>query len=191
MNKPLFYDPKSRYNNINDKKIIFLTPNQLTDLDIGFPVETTFHPEEYNQQFPIMLDTLKEMVRETTLGERNGSEIAIPIEGSNCRAFICISINGKLCKLQSEEWCVTDNLHGMPIQTQIKVFQRLISEGQITLEDLAAEDIDNSVYKKLVVNELSGALICKEKIEKLDNLWEEQKKDNELSKKLQKVINNM
>ena len=191
MNKSLFYDSKSRYNNIDNNKIIFLTPNQLLDIDIGFPVETTFKPEEYNEQFPIMLDTLKEMVRETTLGCVNCSDIEIPVENSNCNVFICISINGKLCKLQNEEWSITDNLHGMPLNTQIKVFQRLISEGQITLEDLAAEDIDTSVYKKLVINELNGAIICKEKIDHLDKIWKEQKEDVQLSKQRQKIINNL
>lgn len=187
-NKSLFYDPNSRYNHVDNTKILFLTPNQLNDLDIGFPIQSTFNQDEYNTQFPILLDTLKEMVKETTLGEINGSEIGIPIEGSTCKAFICISINGKLCKLQSEEWDINDNLHGMPIYAQVKVFQRLISEGQITLQDLAAEDIDNSVYKKLVVNELTGAQMCKEKIEQLDKIWDEQKKNIQLSKKRQKIL---
>ena len=79
-NKSLFYDPNSRYNHIDNTKILFLTPNQLNDLDIGFPIQSTFNQDEYNTQFPILLDTLKEMVKETTLGEINGSEIGIPIE---------------------------------------------------------------------------------------------------------------
>lgn len=187
-NKSLFYDPNSRYNNIDNTKIVFLTPNQLLDLDIGFPIETTFKPDEYHQKFPILLDTLKEMVKETTLGEINGSEIAFPIKNSNCKAFICISINGKLCKLQTEEWDITNNLRGMPINIQTKAFQRLISERQITLEDLAAEDIDDSVYKKLVVNELVGAQVCKDKIEQLNKIWEEQKENTQLSKKRQKIL---
>ena len=187
-NKSLFYDPNSRYNHVDNTKILFLTPNQLNDLDIGFPIQSTFNQDEYDTQFPILLDTLKEMVKETTLGEINGSEIGIPIEGSTCKTFICISINGKLCKLQSEEWDINDNLHGMPIYAQVKVFQRLISEGQITLQDLAAEDIDNSVYKKLVVNELTGSQMCKEKIEQLDKIWDEQKKNIQLSKKRQKIL---
>ena len=184
----LFFDPKSRYNNVESDEILFLTPTQLQELDIGFPVPETFKQDEFSDKFPVYLNTLKEMVKETTIGDINGSEISIPVENSTSKVFICISINGKLCKLQSEEWMVTDNLHGMPVHTQLKVFQRLISQGQITLDDLAAEDIDNNVYKQLVANDISGARICKDKIEKLNAIWEQQKNDKTLSKMRQKVL---
>lgn len=184
----LFFDPKSRYNNIESEEILFLTPTQLQELDIGFPVTETFKPDEFSDKFPVYLNALKEMVKETTIGDINGSEISIPVENSTSKVFICISINGKLCKLQNEEWMITDNLHGLPVHTQIKVFQRLISQGQITLDDLAAEDIDNNVYKQLVANDISGALICREKTEKLNELWEQQKNDKTYSKMRQKVL---
>lgn len=183
----LLFDPNSRYNQVDESKIVFITPTQLAKLDIGFPIEENFKPDEYDSQFPLVLGTLKEMVKETTLGDKNGSEIQFPIENSQCIAFICISINGKLCKLQREEWDVTNNFHGMPIHTQIKVFQRLISEGQITLQDLAAADIDNNVYKKLVVNDLTGVQTCQEKIEYLEKLWKEQSEDPKYQRKLQRL----
>ena len=104
--------------------------------------------------------------------------------------FICIEINGKLCKLQSEEWDVTDNLFGLPKCTQIKVFQRLISTGQITLDDLAIEDIDNDVYKKLVVNESNGQELYEDKIEFLERIYMMQKFDKKLMKKVNAIIKN-
>lgn len=185
--KSLFFDPNSRYNNIDETKVVFLTPNHLIDLDIGFPIEENFKPDEYDSQFPLLLDTLKEMVKETTIGDINGSEIQFPIENSQCVAFICISVNGKLCKLQREEWDMTNNFHGIPIHSQVKVFQRLISEGQITLQDLAAADIDNEVYKKLVVNDLTGVQSCRSKIENLEKIWKEQSKNPDFQRKLQKL----
>ena len=58
-----------------------------------------------------------------------------------------------------------------------------IKEGKITLKDLETEDINTDVYKKLVINELNGSQICKEKLEKINKIWEEQKTDLELENK--------
>lgn len=190
-NKALFYDEKSRYNNVKPDDFIFLTPAELIDLDIGFPVKEYFQKIEYSTQFPIIFDALKEMIKETTIGAINGSDISIPVENSNCKVYICICINGKMCKLQSEEWDICNNLKGLPVEKQIKTFQRLIMEKQITLEDLACEDIDNSVYKALVVNELEGALICKQKIEHLEEIYKNQLKDKSLLDKRQKILSNI
>lgn len=184
-----FYDEKSRYNDVDNSKIIFLTPNQLEELNIGMDT-SIFREDEMEEQFPFLLDSLEQMVKETTLGDVNGSEIELPIENSDTKVFICIEINGKLCKLQSEEWDVTDNLFGMPKCTQIKVFQRLISTGQITLEDLAIEDIDNDVYKKLVVNESNGQELYEDKIEFLERIYMMQKFDKKLMKKVNAIIKN-
>lgn len=190
MQNNLFYDRKSRYNNVDNTKIIFLTPAEVQDLDIGFNM-TMFKPDEYYDTFPFLLDTLINMVKETTIGDINGSEVECPVENSDCKVFICVEINGKLCKLQTEEWDVTNNLRGLPVWAQVKTFQRLITEGQIALEDLAAEDIDNDVYKKLVVNDTIGSQLCKEKIEKLQKIYEEQCKDKTLVKKKERILSNM
>ena len=54
--------------------------------------------------------------------------------------------------LQSEE------LHNLklPIENQVKTFQRLINERRITLDDLALADINLGVYKQLYANEVAG-----------------------------------
>lgn len=190
MNNGLFYDRKSRYNSVDNTKIIFLTPTEIQDLDIGFNMEM-FKSDEYNDIFPFLLDTLTNMVKETTIGDVNGSEIECPVENSDCKVFICIEINGELCKLQTEEWEITNNLRGLPKWAQVKTFQRLITEGQINLNDLAAEDIDNDVYKKLVINDTIGSQLCKEKIEKLQKIYEEQCKDKNFVKKKEQILSNM
>ena len=91
----------------------------------------------FDDLFPFLVDSLKEMVKETTVGATNGSDIRFPVDDSDCGVYLCININGKFCKLQSEEWDITNNFKGLPPHIQIKLFQRLISEGQITLDDLA------------------------------------------------------
>lgn len=186
----LLYDPKSRYNDIDNTKIVFLTPKKVDELDIGFNI-STFKQDEWEDTFPFLVDTLKNMVRETTIGDINGSEIAIATENSDCKVYICVEINGKLCKLQTEEWDLTNNFRGLPLYVQVKLFQRLLSENQITLEDLAAEDIDNSVYKKLVINDTVGVQLCKEKIEEIDQIYTQQCSDSKMVKMKERIINNM
>ena len=172
---------------MNNSEIVFLTPSQLKDLNIGFPLKGAFKEDEFSDTFPFILSELKSIAKENIIGKNNGSEISISVENSCCKAFICISVNGKLCKLQSEEWMINNNFHGLPVETQVKVFQRLISQGQITLDDLATEDIDDSVYKQLVVNDLCGEELYQEKIKELDKIWEEQK-NNKTFTKLRKTL---
>lgn len=190
MNDGLLYDKNSRYNSIDNTNIVFLTPNQVKDMDIGFDM-SMFKPDEYDTLFPFLADTLKEMIKETTLGDKNGSEIQFIVENSDCRVFMCIEINGKLYKLQSEEWDVTNNFHGLPCNTQIKLFQRLIAERKITLDDLAAEDIDTEVYKKLVINDISGVQLCDRKLKEIDNILNIQDKDRQMTKRKERVINSL
>lgn len=185
-NHSILYDPNSRYNDIDNTNVIFLTPKQIKKLDIGID-PSMFREDEEDSIFPFLLDSLKEMVKESTMGEDNGSTIAMKVEGSECKAYIALDINGKMCKLQSEEWNLFNNLEGLPIHKQTKVFQRLISQGEITLEDLAAVDIDTSVYKKLVVNDMCGFHVCQEKIAELDRIADEQK-NNKRFERMRKSI---
>lgn len=186
MNNSIFFDPKSRYNNVDNNNIVFLTPNQVKDFDIGLDL-STFRSDELDDLFPFVVDTLKEMVKETTLGDMNGSEIEYIVENSDCKAYLCIEVNGKLCKLQSEE-CSGKSI---PTSLQIKIFQRLLSEGQITLDDVACEDIDNEVYKKLVVNEISGVQVCKQKLDKIDSIVKEQQKDKSMTNRKSAVLKSL
>lgn len=190
MNKGLFYDEKSRYNSVDNTKIVFLTPNQIKDMDIGFDI-SMFKPDEYEVLYPFLVDVLTQMIKETTIGDSNGSEIQLTAENSECKVFICIQINGKLCKLQNEEWDITNNFRGLPCHVQIKLFQRLLMEHQITLDDLAAEDIDTEVYKKLVINDLSGFQIYKKKLKELEEIVEKQSKDKQMIKRKERVINSL
>ena len=190
MRNSILFDPNSRYNNIDNKNIIFLTPNQVRELDICFDL-SHFKQDEFDDLFPFLVDSLKEMVKETTVGATNGSDIRFSVGDSECGVYLCISINGKLCKLQSEEWDITNNFKGLPPHTQIKLFQRLISEGQITLDDLATADIDNTVYKKLVANDLDGVSACTRKIQQLDKILEEQSKNKAMIRRKERVIESL
>lgn len=190
MRNSILFDPKSRYNNIDNTNIIFLTPNQVRELDIGFDL-SYFKQDEFDDLFPFLVDSLKEMVKETTVGATNGSDIKFPVGESTCGVYFCINVNGKMCKLQSEEWDITNNFKGLPTNTQIKLFQRLIAEGQITLDDLATADIDNDVYKRLVANDLDGVHACTRKIQYLDKVLEEQSKNKAMMKRKERVIESL
>ena len=172
----------------SNDKIVFLTPQQVLDMGIKLTPGTDFYPDEINDVFPMVLDSLKDIVRQTYLGNSENPEATIEVENSRCKAYTGIVINGKFCKLQAEE--LTTPVGGViSVNEQARIFQRLISEGQIALEDLAVEDIDNSVYKQLVINELNGVELCKNLIKQLDDVWENQQKDEKLVKRAQLVLN--
>ena len=78
MRNSILFDPNSRYNNIDNKNIIFLTPNQVRELDIGFDL-SHFKEDEFDDLFPFLVDSLKEMVKETTIGATNGSDIKFSV----------------------------------------------------------------------------------------------------------------
>lgn len=58
MRNSILFDPNSRYNNIDNKNIIFLTPNQVRELDIGFDL-SHFKEDEFDDLFPFLVDSLK------------------------------------------------------------------------------------------------------------------------------------
>ncbi len=176
----------NRYTNVDNENMVFLTPNQVKDLDIGLDLNV-FSPDELDTLFPFVVDVLKEMIKETTVGEQNGDFMSLPVENSGIKVQLLISINGKLCEIQSEE-IVNGQVR---LCEQVKLFQRLLSQGSITLEDLAAEDIDNDVYKKLVVNEIEGANLCKLKIEQIDSWVKEQKNNPFMAKRKENVLKNL
>lgn len=186
----VFFDKKSRYNEVNNNNIVFLTPRQVIDLDIGI-TERKWKTDELDEEYPFLVDILKEMVKETTIGCCNGSEVSMPVEDSTAHLTVCLEIHGKLCKLQSEEWDFTKGLSGLPLESQLKTFQRLLQSGQITLDDLAAEDINNDIYKKLVVNDIDGAKMCVQKCEQIDRWKSAQDKDEEYQQKKAKLIKNL
>ena len=147
-------DKNSRYYSVDDYFWVFTTPNEVLKLDIGFDIEP-FRPGE-NVVQPFVVDILVEQAREYILGtSNNGHYLRFPVEGvtdANCFVTICLEINSKLCMLQSEE---LEKLK-LPIENQVKTFQRLINERRITLDDLALVDIDLGVYKQLYANEVVG-----------------------------------
>lgn len=188
MRNSILFDPLSRYNNVDNTNIIFLTPNQVGELDIGFDMKS-FKDDEKDDLFPFLVDSIKEMIRETTIGAQNGSIIEFPTD--TCKVYICIEINGKLCKLQREEWDITNNFRGLPFTSQVKLFQRLLIEHQITLDDLAAADIDDGVYRKLVANDIDGIGAYTEKIHKIDRILEKQNKDKAMIRRKERVIESL
>ena len=143
-----------RYAKIDEDFVLFTTPQELKDLSFGFDIKPYVGGWENDLQ-PFAVEYLVEVARETLLGANNGTYLGIPVENAECFIVMCVEINGKLCKLQSGELEHFTRFN-LPVSHQVKTFQRLISEGQITLADLNTADIDNMVYKQLMVNDVSG-----------------------------------
>lgn len=168
--------------------IIFLTPNQLYGLDIGFPSDV-FQQDELDDLFPFELQTLENIAYDTFLGTQIESPFLVNLEGGNAKIGVVVQVGSKACFLAQQE-CPPSILSGcVPPENQVAIFQRLISEGQLTLDDLAAADIDNNVYKQLVINSIYGAGLCQEKIDQLHSWWEEQQNDPKLTKLAEKIRN--
>ena len=155
------------------------------DFDLDHVHVPTWDEAESDMDEPHLfsLPFLKEKLREQTLGAYNGGNILLPVNGvpeSRCRISICIEIGKKAFRLQHEEFDiykipnrVGGFMNGLRVRDQVKVFQRLISEGKITLEDLEKIGIDMDVYKKLVVNQLKGQEIFECGVKVLEYLRED------------------
>ena len=85
-------------------------------------------------------------------------EFCMPLARSKCKMYAMVEINGKYFKLNSSEMVkhMLFMRDDFPTVLQIPVFQRLLKGKQITLEDLAAADIDNTIYKQLMINQELG-----------------------------------
>lgn len=165
-----------KYGNIDESRLIWVTPRFLEELDIGWDM-SIYTERDMDTEFPVYLSVLYEMIKETTIGETNGSEVTYPVEGSDLKVYVCVEIRGKLHKLQNEEWDRLGMVKYLPKEVQVKTFQRLIMEHQTTVDELAAEDIDNDVYKKLVVNEMYAPFLRQEKDKKIEDLYRKQISD--------------
>lgn len=163
---------------IDESKVVMITPHQIEDLNIGFDM-TLFGPLDYDNKFPVFYDAIIYYAKKNLLGESNSKKSSlVHVEGSDCVVGHYIKINKKLFLLREDE----DNPTLIDKDKQIKIFQRLLSEGKITMEDLAAEDIDNDVYKELVVNSITGVDRYNQVKEFLDNLLSKQKNDTSFIK---------
>ena len=171
----------SKYHTI----IVFATPQEIVDLDIGYTLDQfPYDEEELNQYFPYDLGTLCQEIRYTTIGVVEGEEISYPIPESMCEVNVVINVNGRYCKLNKGEWSGKNLMYPMTPSTQIRVFQRLLNQKQITMHDLEAADIDTNVYKKLMLNEKMGELLYRKKMAMILSWLDRQKEDPILQGKI-------
>lgn len=169
------YQDSSRYGTIDSNFCVFVTPKQVAALNIGLNLSDYTGCEDDVQ--PFVVDSLVEMAREHILGAKNGGLYRFPVEKASCCVTLCLDINGKLCRLQCEELEWPNPFHGLPLSTQVKTFQRLLNEKQITLDDLAAADIDLEVYKQLCINDAEGEEIWQRTLMQIAK-WVMEQKDS-------------
>lgn len=145
----------SRYRGIDDNFYVFATPLEIREiLKEGFNYKPFKHCMDVLQ--PFCIEVLVEIARETMLGTReNGGYLEWRVKGAtNVILAMCVEINGKLFKIQSEEYESDNEYLTNSTLTQTKLFQRLIKEKRITVEDLEVADIDIGVYKQILLNNL-------------------------------------
>lgn len=161
--------------------VVILSPEELASFDVGCPLmdghEGFYFGGCEDIHWGFVYNAIVDMIVESTVGESDGHDLEFPVCKSNCKVFLCIEINGKLCKVQDSEWDGSKTIGKMPVSVQLRLYQRLLKSGQITLEDLAAEDIDNTIYKRLVINEIEGKKLCEEKLKRLKELWAKRRRN--------------
>ena len=157
--------------------VVFATPKEMVDLDIGYTLDQFPYDDEMDQYFPFDLGTLCQEIRCTTIGINSGEPIAYPIPNSYCEVNLVININGRYYKLNEGEWDVKNFTFAMTPTVQLRVFQRLLNQKQITMDDLAAADIDTNIYKQLMLNEKMSELMYRKKMATV-LVWLERQRDN-------------
>lgn len=162
--------------------VVFATPQEIIDLDIGLD-EMDFNGMDVDEMVPMSVDELSMYARASIYGATNHTEVELSVPNSMCAVNFVICINGKYCKLNTNEWNLRDNFHNMRPATQLILYQRLIMEKQVTLNDIAAADVDVSVYKRLCLNEEIGDQMYREKIARIGTWIERQQADPALMKK--------
>lgn len=162
--------------------VVFATPQEILDLDIGYTSEQ--FPDEYelDQYLPWDIPSLCQEIRFTTIGVDRGEELKYPIPNSMCEVNVVIKINDKYCKLNEGEWSARNFIHVMTPATQIRVFQRLLNQKLITMHDLEAADIDTEVYKRLLLNEAAGEQLYRKKMARL-MIWLDRQRDDPILKR--------
>ena len=80
-------------------------------------------------------------------------------------------------------WNAWGTQGNLPKSHQLKTFNRLLAMGQIKVEDLAVEDIDDNIYKHLVANSIDAEGIYRRKMKKLNDLYEADIKRRERNRK--------
>ena len=179
------HDPDDPFENVDPKKVIFITPQQVIDMNMDYPVEDCYSKELWNKTVPFMYEMLELWARLRFVGGCSGSEIEIELIGDgDISAKVALLINGKVCFLNSSEWDLSNPYENMTKDVQVRTFQRLIAEGQITLEDLEKAGVDTQVYKTLYANTLCG----KERYERIkkfiDVTLERQQNDPKMQSRL-------
>ena len=131
--------------------VVFATARELIGLGIGY-TKDVFEPfgVDLDEYQPWSVDSLLYSVEAATIGVKPAGEVAYPVEKSDCKVNVVININGKYCKLNQDEWQGSPTLLGeLRLIDQMSIYRRLLMQGQITFEDLAAADIDNNMYHQL------------------------------------------
>ena len=134
---------------------VIATVQELVDLNIGYTEESMkaagLYLDEY-QPWPTV--ELIKYISSITVGVDDDEEMMYPVDKSDCVVNVVIQINGKYYKLNANEWTRAIALTGkLKIADQFPIYRRLLYQKQLTLQDLAAADIDNNLYLQLCKSE--------------------------------------
>ena len=168
---------------IPEVPVVFVTPKELLLANMGFSPET-FRVEGIGLEdwFQVSVADLYFRAKHYILGNTNGVEISLEVPWTDCVVNFVININGKYCKLNTDEWNVFNNFDNLDTVKQVCLYQRLLSQRIITMHDLEVADISNDVYKQLYLNQEMGDSLFAEKLNYIRKWYKRQFKDAKLLK---------
>lgn len=173
--------------NMLEVGVVFVHPQWLVDLNVGYSAEKFEHMGfDLDSYAPFDILGIYYDIRDNTVGA-GGYPIDFPVPGSDCSVNFVININGKYCRLNYGEWNLDNNYMNLELASQVKIFQRLLNEGQITFHDLEAAKINTDVYKRLVLNDEMGRDLFDDKVSQLKR-WVNQQQNDPMLEKMYKAF---
>ena len=158
--------------------VVFAMPGEVVSLNIGY-MDYDFDVE-MDRYMPFSVNELYNSIMATTIGTPCGVELKVEVPYSLCDVYFVIKIGDKYCKLNTDEWNVYHSYANLEPPAQIKLFQRLLCQGQITLDDLKNAKIHEYVMERLILNSEHGEELMQEKLEVVRSWAVRQQKNSKL-----------
>lgn len=166
-----------------NERVIYVSPRQLEDEGIGVPMGMEgVGPDE---KVPVLVDAIEEQLRHSILGRATSPRLANQQEGFE--VAVCVKVGDHFYPLEINEVRYKVRIPVLGTREQVMVFQRLIADKGVSLDELADADISNDVYKELTANSIDGNALYQDKVGRLERIYDEQRNDPDVSRLLDRI----
>lgn len=151
-------------------KVLLATQKEVEDLEIGWAYfDAPYGGTDYIV-FPV--DELYHSALAYTVGVKSGMEVDFLVPWTWTQVYVVIQVGKKYCKLNHSEWNPRDNFNNLRPPVQVRLFQRLLLQGQIEMDDLYEADVSEEVISKIEEHSQNGEKLFAQKL-KVFEKWAE------------------